>query len=571
MASVLGLLLRGALAGLPWLLIAGLRALSLRGRPALRVPLGADRDTPEAPAVLLRALADEPAVRAVDLDLRDFAVGGATLEDLRGAVLALRAAGKLVSAHADTVGLRGLQLLSAVDHGSLTPSGEVLLTGFASSQTFFADALALVGVRAELMSAGTYKSFGERYTRNAPSGPHREAVAHVLTGLWDEALATIAADRRRPVAALGALLGKAPLDPAALHAAGGVDQLAYPDQAAAELEQLLGGPRPSPSLGWWWRLRRAEARLRGFIRGGPRLCVVELDGPISAGAPGPGERGPRIDPDELVPVLDALREDPSIAGVVLAINSPGGSALASDLIARAVRRLADTRPVIALLGDVAASGGYYIAAPCSEIIARPSTITGSIGVVGGKIVLRDALTRLGVHPESITVGPDAELHSPLTGWDRDQADRFRASLHRTYARFLAVVAGGRGLPVEAVAAVAEGRIWTGRQALTHGLVDRLGDLEVALGRLRLLAGLPPGAGRVLRHRFEPPRHGLLRLLLSQVRAPAASAPRLPSAVFAALGGQSGALGVVLEELWLRPMAPLCVAPLELDAAWAPRP
>jgi protease-4 len=461
--------------------------------------------------------------------------------------------------------------LAAVDRGSLTPSGEVLLTGFASSQTFLADALALLGVRATLMSAGTYKSFGERFTRNAPSAPHREAVTHVLGGLWDEALATIAADRRQSSAQIGALLGRAPLDPADLHAAGGVDQLAYPDQAAAEVDQLLGGPAPTRSLRWWWRLRRAEAGLRGFIAGGPRLCVVELDGPISAGPPGPGERGPRIDPEEVVPLLDALREDPSVAGVVLAIHSPGGSALASDLIARAVRRLADTRPVIALLGDVAASGGYYIAAPCSEIIARPSTITGSIGVVGGKIVLRDALTRFGVHPESITVGPDAELLSPLTGWDRDQADRFRASLQRTYARFLAVVAGGRGLPLAAVEAVAEGRIWTGRQALAHGLVDRLGDLEVALSRLRLLAGVAPGAGRVHVHRFAPPRHGLLRLLLAQVRAPQAKAPRLPAAVFAALGGQGGALGVVLEELWLRPLAPLCVAPLELDAAWAPRP
>lgn len=567
LSSALGALLRRSLAAPLRALIAGLRSLSLRGRPVLSVALGQVRGRADGPsdpdeaAAMLDALAEDDRVRAVLLDLRGLGGGRATAQDLRAALLRLRQRGRLVVTHLDSVGLTELSIAAAGDRVWLTPSGDVFLTGLGVAQHFVADALALVGAQAQIMSAGAYKSFGERLTRNHPSVPHREALKHLLTGLQNDALNGIADDRRRPVGSVQALLAASPLAPERLVEAGLIDGLAYPDQVNAELEKLLDAPARPRSLRWWWRLSRWDRGLRGWATGGGRIEVVHLEGPVVQAGEALGGRGPRIDADEVVPLLDALREDEGVRAVVLCVNSPGGSVLASDLIARAVQRLGDRRPVVALLGDVAASGGYYIAAPCAEIIARPSTITGSIGVVGGKIVLREALTRWGVHPELVAAGPDAGLLSPFFGWDRDQAERFRASLLRHYDRFLAVVAAGRGRPADQLEPFAQGRVWTGRQAVEHGLVDRLGDLPVALARARLLGGLPPEGG-VVRHRSMPkPRFGLLRVILGGSRA------HEPGLLAWAQGLGLGPAGLVAAHLWARPLEPMAIAPLDLPAAW----
>jgi protease-4 len=566
LSSTFGALLRHAIAAPLRALIAGLRALSLRGRPVLAVALGQERGRADGPAdpeeatAMLEAIADDDRIRAVLLDLRGLAGGRAVAQDLRAALLRLRQRGRLVVTHLDSASLTELSIAAAGDRVWLTPSGDVFLTGIGVTQHFLADALALVGAKAQIMSAGAYKSFGERATRNHPSVAHREALGHLLAGLQSDVLQSIADDRKQPVAAVAGLLAASPLPPQRLVDAGLIDGLAYPDEVDAELGRLLDAPTRARSLRWWWRLSRWDRGLRGWAAGAGRVEVVHLHGPVVQAGEALGGRGPRIDADEVVPLLDQLREDDDVRAVVLSINSPGGSVLASDLIARAVRRLGDKRPTVAIFGDVAASGGYYIAAPCAEIIARPSTITGSIGVVGGKIVLRDALTRWGVHPELVAAGPDADLLSPFFGWDRDQAERFRASLLRHYDRFLAVVAAGRGRPVEQIEPFAQGRVWTGRQALENGLVDRLGDLSVALARARLLSGLPVDGGEI-RHRWMPrPRLPLLRVILG-----GGSAEGGLGALVAGLG--LGSAGLVAAHLWGRPLEPMAIAPLDLPEAW----
>jgi protease-4 len=211
-------------------------------------------------------------------------------------------------------------------------------------------------------------------------------------------------------------------------------------------------------------------------------------------------------------VLDALREDPRVEAVVLYVDSPGGSALASDLIARAVVRLQGTKPVISVFGDVAASGGYYIAAPSAELIAQEGSITGSIGVVGGKIVFGEGAERLGVSSEAVTAGPNATVFSPWEPFTPQQRERFRRSLVRIYDRFVQVVAAGRKAPSDAIESVAQGRVWTGRQALERGLVDRIGGLDLAIRRARELAGFA-GSVSTVHVRFPPPRFRLLQSLL----------------------------------------------------------
>jgi protease-4 len=266
-----------------------------------------------------------------------------------------------------------------------------------------------------------------------------------------------------------------------------------------------------------------------------------------------GGSNSKIAADRVVPVLESLAEDDGCKAVVLAVTSPGGSALASDLIARAIRKLMEKRPVVAWFGDVSASGGYYISAPATEIVANPGSITGSIGVVGGKIVIGDAIARAGIHHETIAAGPDTTMMGPWDGFTEDQRERFRASLIRVYERFIQVVSAGRKIPERSVLDVAEGRVWTGQQALERGLVDHLGGLDLALERARKLAGMQLPQ-RVDHIRFMPSR---LRALSSLRRDTLAG----PASVLERLWKTSTA--VLFSAVWHHPMEPLMVLPWEL--------
>ncbi len=541
--------------------------LLLSGRRVLRVPLGASRlgDPPLSPAeavLLLDEIAKDRRIRAIVLDLRGLSGGFAAVEDLRAAVLRLRSAGKLVVTHLDGVTLKDLSLAAAADRIWLTPSGESWLMPLGTEQMHLAGAFARFGVQVQMLSAGTFKSFAERYSRSAPSPAARVATETVLQGIQDQVLNNIASDRRISRAPVDSLLESSPAPAEALLAAGIVDALYYPDQAKEGLSELLDGAGRPRGLAGWDRLRRWDRFLSGASQRSPRILVVHLEGPVVMGAEAMGGGGPRIDADRVCAALDALSPDWGLSAVVLAINSPGGSALASDLIGRSVQRLGARLPTIAVLGDVAASGGYYIAAPAAEIIARPSTITGSIGVVGGKLVFREAAARFGVHAASIGLGADAGLMSAFQPWTPDQERRYEASMRRTYARFLAVVAGGRGRPVAAIEPFAQGRIWTGRQALAHGLVDHLGDLSFALERARIRAGLDSDTATVGHLHFRPPRMRVLQTLLGLGQA------RVGPDLWGAAADSLGPLSFVLSSLWKNPGEPLVIAPLELDLAWA---
>jgi protease-4 len=285
-------------------------------------------------------------------------------------------------------------------------------------------------------------------------------------------------------------LGAGPLSAEAALARGLIDVVAYRDQLEEQLEAQMGGKLRRVPLGSYARWSRWLADRPRIQRGEPAVAVVHMEGPIvQGGGVAMGRRGARVVADDVIPVLDALAEDTSIGAVVLRISSPGGSAVASDLIARSVQRLTRSKPVVASFGDVSASGGYYLSAPATEIVAHPGSITGSIGVVGGKLVVGPALGRMGVHIGNIQVGPGVGMFSPWRPFDADERDRYRATLQRIYARFLAVVAAGRKQPVEAIEEVAAGRVWTGRQAMEHGLVDRLGGVDVAIDVARTRASL----------------------------------------------------------------------------------
>ncbi|MEC8424335.1 MAG: S49 family peptidase, partial [Myxococcota bacterium] len=424
---------------LPLLLVRGWRRLRLRGHGVVRVSLGTAREgqgtslaAARSVVEALRSMAADRSVRAVVVDLRGVRGGWASLQELRDALARLQAEGKMVLAHLDTLGLRDLYLSSVADRVWMTPTGVALISPIGARLQFFGDALAALGVRIEVVAAGDYKSFGERFSRAYASAPNREAMGAVLTDLEELLVDSIAEARGVDRSTVCEVLSAGPLDPRELVDRGLIDDVAYPDEAETRLQELIGDKGRETGFAsyvFWKRLERWLSQL-GTRR--DDVAVVHLEGAIVQGADAQQGGGSRIDADRVVPVLEALRKRRSVRAVVLYVDSPGGSALASDLIARSVGRLAARKPVVAAFHNVSASGGYYLSAPASEIIAREGTITGSIGVIGGKVVLGPALARLGVHGETVSPTAGAGFLGPWRGFDRIERHRFQGMLERTY-------------------------------------------------------------------------------------------------------------------------------------------
>lgn len=552
--KVFGTLLSALVRLLVWLPLIGLRLARRRQlgrRGVVEISVGGHEGSVELSRAVevFEAMAEDPLVRAALVRLWLPGASVASAAALRAAIVQVRAAGVEVDVHLETAGTAALLASSAANRVWLVPSTDLNLLGLGGETLFFGDALARFGVTAEVESAGRYKSFGETWARGFASAASRVSMGGLLEDLLEQVLAAIAASRGLPVEAVRAAMEEAPLSAVAARERGLVDRVGFVDQARAELEGRLGEEMRPVKLRRYLRLRRWERRLERVGRRASTIAVVHLHGPVVHGLEASGGGGQRIDAERIVPALDELREHAGVVGVVLHIDSPGGSALASDLIARAVARLVASKPTIAVLGDVAASGGYYVAAPCTRIFASSATVTGSIGVVGGKLALGPALARLGVHAERFEAGPGGGQFSPWQPFTDEQRTRFRASLSRAYERFIGVVSAGRRLPERAVIAAAEGRVWTGRQAVGLGLVDELGGVRDALRAVRLLAGAPDA--RELRLTFPPPRLALLQALMHR-----ADAPDLSERLLRALGPEAASLAV----LHAHPGEPLALHP-----------
>jgi len=446
--------------------------------------------------------------------------GWAELYELRRALEDLRAAGKRVVAFVPFPDTRGLWVASACEQVLLSPDVPVHAAGIAAEITFFGEALGRVGVDFEVVTAGAFKSALEGLSRSGPSDANREALDALLDDLYGGLVGDVAEGRGLDPSAARAAFDSGPhLAPDALEL-GLADALVTEDELDVHLgygedgdlsplglEDYAGPPSPWPRL----RFRR------------PRLAVVEVRGTIHDGRhddPHPSGATIRAVCDS----LDLAREDRRIRGVLLHVDSRGGSATASERMWQAVRRLAEVKPVVAWMGDAAASGGYYVACAAHEVVAAPGTLTGSIGVLAGKPVLERLLSRLGVYPEQLERGPQSAMLYP----SRPFAPAERAALERMvrhfYDLFLRRVAEARGCTPEDVHPVAQGRVWSGAQALTHGLVDALGDEGDALARLTERAGLR-GEQRL---RLVAPRRGLHQVLRSGVRTLGPSEPFGPA-------------------------------------------
>jgi protease IV len=429
----------------------------------------------------------------------------AHVEELGREFKAVRAEGRPIYCHADQLDNAGLWLAAAsCDKIWLSPAGTVDSVGLAGQNLYMKGLLDRLKVKADFLHAGRYKSAAESLTRDGPSPEAEEAMRAVLSSMRAAWLEGIAANRSDPKAKEAAETG--PWFPNAARAIGLVDEVGYESDARTALE-TKSGVKAFVAADQAQKEAEAASAIAEVVRtiagGGasfdePHVAILPAAGGISMEPSGTFEQT-GIVAETFIRLIRRLKREDATKAVVLRIDSPGGSALASDLLWHELEQLAEKKPLIVSVGSMAASGGYYMAVAGRKIVAEKTSIVGSIGVVGGKFVLNDALAEYGVSTHTFAASdvPDAGARaaylSPFVEWDEATRGRVQDQMENVYALFLDRVAQGRGMPVEEVRHVAEGRIWTGQQGLERKLVDQIGGLRDSLSLARTEAGLPEDA------------------------------------------------------------------------------
>ena len=426
----------------------------------------------------------------------------ARASEVVAALKQITAAGKPLTCHFDAADNIGYFIAAAgCPKILISPAGSVEALGLAAEPLFLREFLAGLGISADMLHIGRYKDAAEPLMRDNMSEESREALGALLRELHRIFKDGISTGRKLSPEKVQSLIDGGPYDAEESLAAKLVDEVRPLSAFIGELRKKYAGgvdteygkkpPKQMDFSGLMKMFGAAEPKKETPKQ--DHIALVPVVGEIMSGESndfmGGGEN---VYDMSLIRTLDEIKEDDSVKAVVLRIDSPGGSALASDNIWHAVRALGAKKPVIASMGDVAASGGYYIASAATEVLSIPATITGSIGVVGGKIVFSEAATKWGITPERLQTGARAALGSPFSRFSDDERTAITRLMQSAYDMFVDRVTEGRGLERAKVLEVAEGRVWTGTQAKGYGLVTRLGSLDDAVNRAREAAKVPAG-------------------------------------------------------------------------------
>jgi protease-4 len=446
----------------------------------------------------LRRARTDDRVRALVVKVGGRGIGIARVQELRTAVQEFARAGKLTVAWAETFGDFSpgnvpYYLATAFDRIYLQPSGDVGLTGISMENWFYRGTLDKLGLDFQVGKRHEYKSAAERLTEHGFTGPAREAMERLAASIVEQITEAIGQRLEIPAREARALIDRGPFLADEALDARLVDVLGYRDEVYAEVRKEAGPDAYLLYLGRYQRSRALAQRARKLPNPGEDVvALVYATGPIRRGRSG---RGPlasgSMGSDTMTAALRAATADHRVRAILLRVNSPGGSYVASDSIWREVVRAREAgTPVVVSMGDVAASGGYFIAMAADAIVAEPGTITGSIGVLAGKPVLNGLLHRAGVSTDSVREGARADMFSTSHPFSEDEWSRVNTWLDRIYADFTGKVAAGRGMSIEQVHEIARGRVWAGADAADNGLVDELGGLATAAALARQKAGLP---------------------------------------------------------------------------------
>jgi protease IV len=448
---------------------------------------------------MLRQIAADPNVAGVELKMKE-SVDFAHAAELLGELRKVKSAGKKIVCYEQALDQRELIFASLADALVVPPSGQVALQGLTAEVMYLKDLLDKIDARFEVLHVGNYKTAYEEMSRDTMSAEQRETISHILQEFYDEMLDSIAANRGIARSVVEAQFEKVSLTPEEAKSAGLISQVGYEDQYKQavkdlvggeyeivkdygqedkeDLEKMLGNPFAAMSM-----LPKLLNPPKPEPPSEPCIAVVYASGQIMSGKSKRGFQGDvsTMGDETIVKALDAVRDLDQVKAVVFRVNSPGGSAIASDMIWRAVQRCREKKPVVASMGYVAGSGGYWISMGCDKIVAQPSTITGSIGVVSAIPDLSKTLKKIGVNVQVVGKGPHAEEMSIMSNGPSPFLKKtITESMERIYQQFVAKASAGRKLDPAKLEPNARGRVWTGREALGIGLVDKLGGLDDAI-------------------------------------------------------------------------------------------
>jgi protease-4 len=496
--SAMGLVFVGVVLG---------RGPQIAANSTLLIDVGGDLQESE-PASVLGQFFEAPAtVRSIVDSLRKAAVdrrvtgviirptGSAALwakiQEVRGAIVEFKKSKKPIIAFLEYGGDQPFYLASACDKVFLLPTASLDLTGIASYELFLRGGLDKIGAYPDVLHIGEYKTAANTFTEKTFTPTHREMAESLNTDLYQQLVTGISEGRHKTEDEVRELIDHGPYLPEDAMRAGLVDDLAYQDEIDGKVD--LGGGR-SPRMIRQHEYRAIAPASLGLDRG-PRIALIYANGMITSGQSNyDSPSGQVVGSDTMVDYLRKARADDSIRAIVVRIDSPGGSAIASDVIWREMMLTRDRKPVIASMSDVAASGGYYIAMPAHTIVAQPATLTGSIGVVFIRFVIKGTLDKLGLNMETVKQGRYADLFSPLRPYSPDERKKLGELMQATYDGFVEKAASGRKMTPERIDAIAQGRVWTGKQAKEIGLVDELGGLDRALAIAKERAKIPADSG-----------------------------------------------------------------------------
>jgi len=435
------------------------------------------------------------------------------VQEVRDAILDFKRSRKPIVAYMEFGGEQEFFLASACDKVFLMPTSSLDLTGLASYELFLRGTLDKIGAYPDALHVGDYKTASNIYTEHTYTPAHREMAVSLNTDLYEQLVRGLADGRHKSEAEIRTLIDHGPFLPEDALRAGLVDDVVYEDEIDDKVDLSNGGAAADKRSAHFLEqadYRNVTTSSLGLDRG-QRIAVIYAVGLISSGPSNyDSPQGQVAGSDTLVEYLRKARADSSIKAIVLRIDSPGGSAIASDVIWREVQLTRKAKPVIASMSDVAASGGYYIAMPASAIVAEPATLTGSIGVVMVKFVIDGTLKKLGLNMEHVQEGRYADLYSPIRPFSASERARVEEQMQATYDAFVEKAAAGRNTTPEKIDAIGQGRVWTGRQAKQLGLVDELGGLERALALAKERVGIPQDAGVELV--VYPPRKSIYEIV-----------------------------------------------------------
>lgn len=491
-----------------------------RGFIERRLPLPAEPLSLQRLNALLRNISDADNTRGVVFIFRGFSAGLATLQNFRAAVGRLRASGKEAIVYTPYLDLAHYYAATAANRIVAPPGARFEVLGLYSEAIFLKDALARVGLTADVVQISPYKTAFDQFSHADISPEHREQLNWLLDDQYEQLMADMASGRGMEQADLARLIDRAPFSALEARKVGLIDHVGYDDQIAdwlagnratvttdspeglTDRENDPDGPETSASLtpvtlkSWGnarkLLLERPRRHTQKFVG------VIVVEGLITMGVsrqppielPIPLFGGETTGEQTLISLLRRVEKIDDMAALVLYVNSGGGSALASELIGRQIERLAAKKPVVVYMGNVAASGGYYIATPAAHIMSQRATITGSIGVIIARIATAGLYHQLGINRVALARGEHAGLYRDAAPWSEAETEILRQTIDEIYAQFKDVVSRGRGLLPEEVDEIGLGRVWTGNQAQSRALVDSHGDFLDAVAKAAKMAALP---------------------------------------------------------------------------------